>query len=63
MNLARHLKVDPEASLRHANAKFERRFRQVEARLSAAGQSAADAGLDALEALWQQVKAAEAGRG
>ena len=63
VNLARHLDVDPEASLRHANAKFERRFRQVEARLTAAGQSSADAGLDALEALWQQVKAAEAGRG
>ena len=61
VNLARHLNVDPEASLRHANAKFERRFRQVEARLTAAGKSAADVGLDALEALWQQVKAMEAG--
>jgi len=62
VNLARHLDVDPEASLRHANAKFERRFRQVEARLGAAGRSAADVGPDALEALWQQVKASEAGR-
>ena len=59
VNLARHLDVDPEASLRHANAKFERRFRQVEARLSAAGKSATEAGLDVLEALWQQVKASE----
>ena len=63
VNLARHLDIDPEASLRHANAKFERRFRQVEARLTATGRSAAEAGLDALEAIWQQVKAAEAGRG
>jgi nucleoside triphosphate diphosphatase len=62
VNLARHLDVDAEASLRHANAKFERRFRQVEARLGAAGRRAADVGLDALEALWQQVKAGEAGR-
>jgi nucleoside triphosphate diphosphatase len=62
VNLARHLDVDPEASLRHANAKFERRFRQVEARLTSSARSAADAGLDALEALWQQVKEAEAGR-
>ena len=63
VNLARHLDVDPEASLRHANAKFERRFRQVEARLSAAGKSATEAGLDALETLWQQVKASEGGSG
>jgi uncharacterized protein YabN with tetrapyrrole methylase and pyrophosphatase domain len=62
VNLARHLEIDPEASLRHANAKFERRFRQVESRLSASGRSTADIGLDALEALWQQVKAAEPGR-
>jgi ATP diphosphatase len=60
VNLARHLDVDPEASLRHANAKFEHRFRQVEARLAATGKSPADVGLDALEALWQQVKATEA---
>ena len=63
VNLARHFNVDPEASLRHANAKFERRFRQVEARLASAGHNAADVGLDALEALWQQVKETEAGRG
>jgi ATP diphosphatase len=63
VNLARHLDVDPEASLRHANAKFERRFRGVEARLSAAGKSAADVGLDALEELWQRVKASEVSSG
>jgi ATP diphosphatase len=62
VSLARHLDVDPEASLRHANAKFERRFRQVEARLASEGRSAANVGLDALETLWQQVKAMEAGR-
>jgi nucleoside triphosphate diphosphatase len=63
VNLARHLNVDPEASLRHANAKFERRFRGVEARLSAASKSAADVGLDALEELWQRVKASEVSSG
>jgi nucleoside triphosphate diphosphatase len=62
VNLARHLNVDPEASLRHANAKFERRFRQVEERLGEAGHSASGVDLDALEALWQQVKAAEPSR-
>jgi ATP diphosphatase len=62
VNLARHLDVDPEAALRHANAKFEHRFRDVEARLAEAGRSPADARLDELERLWQQVKAAAAGK-
>jgi len=57
VNLARHLEVDPEAALRHANGKFERRFRQVEDQLAAAGRNPADAGLDELEALWQRAKA------
>src|SRR6201995_4223428 len=34
-NLARHLKVDPEAALRRTNAKFTRRFRHIEAELAA----------------------------
>jgi ATP diphosphatase len=57
VNLARHLEVDPEAALRHANGKFERRFRQVEDQLAAAGRKPADASLDELEALWQRAKA------
>lgn len=57
VNLARHLEVDPEAALRHANNKFERRFRQVEDQLAAAGRTPADASLDELEALWQRAKA------
>jgi MazG family protein len=56
VNLARHLEVDPEAALRHANGKFERRFRQVEDQLAAAGRDPADASLDELEALWQHAK-------
>jgi len=52
-NLARKLDIDPEGALRHAIAKFERRFRRVEM-LSAERGSGSD--LDALEALWQQVK-------
>ena len=53
-NLARHLKVDPEAALRRTNAKFTRRFRHVEASL---GERAGKAGLEEMEALWQEAKA------
>jgi ATP diphosphatase len=58
-NLARHLKIDPEAALRHGNAKFERRFRRVEQKLNEKSRSPGEAGLDELEALWQQVKKEE----
>ncbi|MEP6828970.1 MAG: nucleoside triphosphate pyrophosphohydrolase [Rhizomicrobium sp.] len=55
-NLARHLKVDPEAALRAANAKFTRRFRFIEASLEAQGRKPAETGLDEMEALWQLAK-------
>ncbi len=53
---ARHLDIDAEAALRDANAKFERRFRQVEAHLAAEGQAPADVGMERLEALWVRAK-------
>ena len=59
VNLARHLGVDPETALRNGNAKFERRFREVEARLDADGTTAADASLDEMEMHWQAAKQAE----
>ena len=58
-NLARHLKVDPEAALRRTNAKFTRRFRHIETQLSARGINPGDASLDEMEALWQEAKAME----
>ncbi|MEL7346541.1 MAG: nucleoside triphosphate pyrophosphohydrolase [Pseudomonadota bacterium] len=58
-NLARHLKVDPERALRGANAKFERRFRGVEAALKAEGRAPQDATLTEMDALWDQMKVAE----
>lgn len=58
-NLARHLKVDPEAALRSANAKFTRRFHFIEAALAAHGRKPAEAGLEEMEALWQQAKKSE----
>lgn len=60
-NLARHAKVDPEQALRGANAKFERRFHHIEARLSEAGRAPAEATLDEMEALWVEAKGLEKG--
>jgi MazG family protein len=70
VNLARHLKVDPEGSLRRANRKFERRFRRMEelaaldptvqgASGSGGGQVGLPSSLEGLEALWARVKAEE----
>jgi MazG family protein len=59
VNLARHLKIDPEAALRHTNAKFERRFGKVEQALEAEGKSPGDAGLEEMEAAWQRAKREE----
>ncbi len=58
-NLARKLDVDAEAALRAANAKFERRFRAMEARASARGEVFSSLSLAAQEALWLDVKRAE----
>ncbi len=58
VNLARHLKVDPEAALRVTNAKVVSRFGFVEKELAARGSSPADATLDEMEALWQVAKKA-----
>jgi MazG family protein len=58
-NVARHLGVDPEASLRDANAKFVRRFRSIEAALRAEGRTPEDATLEEMDQLWDEAKASE----
>ena len=58
-NLARKLDLDGAACLRRANAKFERRFGAVEARLAQQGRGPAEASLEEMEAGWREVKAAE----
>ena len=60
VNLARHLKVDPEQALRAANAKFRRRFVAMET--EAGGHEALAARRpDELEELWARAKAADGG--
>ena len=58
-NLARKLKVDPEEALRRTNAKVERRFRYLEAKLHHRNSSPAEATLEEMETLWLEAKAAE----
>ncbi|MEO1502566.1 MAG: nucleoside triphosphate pyrophosphohydrolase, partial [Pseudomonadota bacterium] len=58
-NLARHLDVDPEEALRKTNAKFTRRFAAIEAALARSGKRPEDSSLDEMDALWDEVKAAE----
>lgn len=58
INLARHLKVEPETALRKANGKFEARFRHIEA---LAQQQSLDISVqkpEVLEEWWQQAKKA-----
>jgi ATP diphosphatase len=61
VNLARHLKADPEAALRGANAKFERRFGFIEAALAGQGRKPAQTTLAEMDALWNEAKRGEKG--
>lgn len=55
VNLARHLNIEPEAALREANRKFEKRFRAIEQAPSFESLS-----LEEKEALWVDAKRAQA---
>jgi ATP diphosphatase len=59
VNLARHLRADPEAVLRQTSRKFERRFAAIERALAAAGKKPQDASLEEMDALWDAAKANE----
>jgi len=59
VNLARHLRADPEAVLRQTNRKFERRFAAIERALAAQGKTPLEATLAEMEALWNEAKAEE----
>jgi ATP diphosphatase len=59
VNLARHLAIDPEATLRAANRKFELRFAEVERALANRGKTPQSATLDEMEEIWNATKASE----
>jgi ATP diphosphatase len=59
VNLARHLKKDPEVALRKANDKFSRRFKGVETRAAGEGKLLTDFSLQELDAFWNDVKKQE----
>ncbi len=58
-NLARHLDVDPEAAIRRTNAKFTRRFNAIEDTLAAKGITPSDSSLEEMDAIWNEVRAAD----
>lgn len=62
-NLARKLGVEPEAALRDANLKFDRRFRYVEGRASADGVPLDEAGLERLDGYWNEIRNADRAKG
>ena len=59
VNLARHAQVDPGAALRHANLKFERRYRAMEVAAAADGADLAALPLEQQEHYWLRAKRAE----
>lgn len=56
VNLARFLDIDPEASLKKANAKFKQRFEWMEAKAQQNGSRLADVPREHMEALWNLAK-------
>ena len=56
-SVGRHLRTPPEDALRVANDRFAQRYRAMEARARAHGTRLSAIDADALEALWEQIKA------
>jgi ATP diphosphatase len=56
VNIARHLKIEAEMSLRHTNQKFIRRFDYVKQQMQSSDINMSQQALDQMEAFWQQSK-------
>ena len=59
VNLSRFLNVEPEEALRKSNAKFIRRFRQMETEIANRGKEVTDYDLAGLDEIWDAVKKTE----
>ena len=62
VNLCRKAGVHASIALDKANAKFERRFQEIERLAAERGLDVASAGLEKLDALWDEAKALEKSR-
>lgn len=56
VNLARFLKIDPEAALRSTNRKFEERFKKLEKIAKERGKQLKDMSLSEMDTLWEDIK-------
>ncbi|MDQ7089187.1 MAG: nucleoside triphosphate pyrophosphohydrolase [Methylococcales bacterium] len=56
VNLARHLKVNPEIALKESNQKFTRRFHYIEQQVKQSGRTLRECKLSELDAYWDQAK-------
>lgn len=56
VNVARHCGFNADVALRRANAKFDKRFREVERLAQGEGKPLKDIGLEGLQKLWKQAK-------
>lgn len=56
VNIARHLKLDPEQALRHANQRFQQRFEYVYEQVEASGIDMKSTSPEQLDLFWHQAK-------
>jgi ATP diphosphatase len=59
VNLARWRQIDPESALRATNARFTRRFKQMELLAAAQGRSLEQMSIQEMDALWEEAKRAK----
>ncbi|MCF7971890.1 MAG: nucleoside triphosphate pyrophosphohydrolase [Methylococcaceae bacterium] len=58
VNLARHMKVDPEQALKKSTQKFTKRFEYIEQKIAHSGREVKKCELSELDALWNEAKIA-----